>query len=284
MDSKIIYIDMDDVLCQFSSAHAEVLTTYPEIVYPQSQYGFFRKLKPVDGALASAKYLMSRPDFEVYILTAPSVYNPSCYTEKREWVEMHLGMELVKRLIISPNKGLNKGDYLIDDHLVGRGQEHFEGMLIHFGSDQFPDWQSVLRHLVGGTGQNASADLATADGAPERRPEFNLDHKQFVLIQNSESGTVNSDTVFYYRQEGKLVTADYWGGSIQNGKIIAYLSGDQLDMLYHCVTTEGLLKAGQATAKVFQLEDERLKLALDWKWLAGGRGQGQSEYIEVTDL
>ena len=68
-----------------------------------------------------------------------------CYTEKRVWVEEHLGMDFVQRLIISPNKGLNRGDYLIDDHDTGRGQEGFQGKFIHFGQEEFPDWKTVMK-------------------------------------------------------------------------------------------------------------------------------------------
>jgi len=144
---QVIYIDMDDVLCNFSKAHKNALETNPAIGFPQSQYGFFRKLEPMEGAIESVDYLLKQAKFDVYILTAPSIHNPSCYTEKREWVEEHLGMEMVKRLIISPHKGLNKGDYLIDDHVSGKGQENFEGKLIHFGSDDFPDWKKVIHYL-----------------------------------------------------------------------------------------------------------------------------------------
>ena len=138
---------MDDVLCQYSKAHKKALKKEPAIAYPQSQYGFFRGLKPMKNAIKSVDFLLKQAHFDVYILTAPSVYNPSCYTEKREWVEQHLGMEMVRRLIISPNKGLNKGDYLIDDHVSGSGQENFEGTLIHFGSDEFPNWEKVVSYF-----------------------------------------------------------------------------------------------------------------------------------------
>jgi len=145
MEKKIVYVDMDGVLCDFAEAHATALAANPGIQYPQRQYGFFRNLKPLSGALAAMASLRSNPTIEVYILTAPSIPNPLCYSEKREWVENHLGIEMVQKLIISPNKGLNKGDFLIDDHREGRGQDTFEGRLIHFGSAQFPEWEDVLR-------------------------------------------------------------------------------------------------------------------------------------------
>jgi len=39
--------------------------------------------------------------------------------------------------------------------------------------------------------------------------KFNFDNKKFALIQNSESGQVNSETVFEYKQNENLVTVDY---------------------------------------------------------------------------
>lgn len=53
-------------------------------------------------------------------------------------------MEMVDRLIISSHKGLNKGDYLIDDHSEGRGQENFEGKLLQFESVEFLDREAIM--------------------------------------------------------------------------------------------------------------------------------------------
>ena len=146
-DKKIIYVDMDGVLCDFYGAYDEVKRKNSKIGYPQSQCDFFRNLKPIHDAIMSMKWLIDSKYFDVYILTAPSVYNPLSYTEKRIWVEKWLGFEMVHKLIITPNKGLNKGDFLIDDNLEGRGQNTFEGELIHFGSNKFPTWMEVLTYL-----------------------------------------------------------------------------------------------------------------------------------------
>lgn len=135
---------MDDVLCDFTGSYKKALLENPKIQYPQSQYDFFRNLKPIKGGVDAIKYLQAQEFFEVFILTAPSVKNPLCYTEKRLWVEDYLGMEMVKRLIITPNKGLNKGDYLIDDYDSGKGQENFEGKLLKFGAENYMDWKQIL--------------------------------------------------------------------------------------------------------------------------------------------
>ncbi len=144
---KRIYIDMDDVLCDFKSAFETHKKRFPELQYPQSREGFFKGLAPIDGGLTVMEWLYAGPDFDPYILTAPSVYNPLCYTEKRLWVEDHLGFDWCHRLILSPNKSLLIGDYLIDDRDQGHGQDEFKGQLIQFGTEQFPDWASVSKYL-----------------------------------------------------------------------------------------------------------------------------------------
>ncbi|WPO79209.1 hypothetical protein [Flavobacterium sp. KACC 22761] len=111
--------------------------------------------------------------------------------------------------------------------------------------------------------------------------KFDFNNKKFALIQNSESGQVNSETVFNYKQEDNLVTADYFGGTIKYGKIIAELKANKLNMLYQCLTTDNQLKAGKAVAQITLLENGKMKLTLNWEWLTDGNEKGESEYIEI---
>lgn len=138
---------MDDVLCDYSSGFKSAILSNPEIKYPQSQYGFFRRLKPIANGISSVRYLDLQNEFEVYILTAPSIKNPLCYVEKRLWIEDYFGTEMVEKMIISPNKGLNKGDYLIDDNDTGKGQDKFEGKLLKFGSKEFKNWKVIVEYF-----------------------------------------------------------------------------------------------------------------------------------------
>ena len=110
--------------------------------------------------------------------------------------------------------------------------------------------------------------------------KIDFNNKSFSLIENSSKGKVNSDTTFEYKQNGNLVTADYRGGTIVYGKIIALLNDHQLDMRYQCLTTSNELKTGSAIAAVSVLENGKLKLKLDWKWLDGSDESGTSEYLE----
>ena len=143
---RLLYVDMDDVLCDYTGAYEHCRKCNPNERYPQSVKGFFENLKPIEGAIEAIDTLVK--NFDLYLLTAPSTRNPLCYTEKRIWVEAHLGYDIVKRLIISPNKSLLKGDFLVDDHIEGRGQEKFSGELIHFGSSSYETWSAVLSYLL----------------------------------------------------------------------------------------------------------------------------------------
>lgn len=142
-NKKIVYVDMDDVLCDFLGAFNKAKADFPDVIYPQSKPNFFRNLKPIEGAIEGFMYLYTHPLLDVYILTAPSVRNPLCYTEKRLWVEDYLGIEVAQELIIASDKGLLKGHYLIDDMDCGKGQEDFDGELLQYGSECFKDWKMI---------------------------------------------------------------------------------------------------------------------------------------------
>ena len=143
----IVYIDMDDVLCDYTTAFNNAIEETPGIAFPQSQYGFYANLAPITEAIESVQKLINSEKFDPYILTAPSTRNPFSYTEKRVWIEKYFGIEFTEKLIISSNKGLLKGDILIDDLISGRGQENFEGKIMQFGSANYPDWKTVIARL-----------------------------------------------------------------------------------------------------------------------------------------
>ena len=147
---ELIFIDMDGVLAdaekkmQIWSSKLGLTTTelFAKKLYHMP--GFYADLPPIDGAVEAFEILSKH--FEVYILTAPSWENPSCYTDKRLWVEKYLGKPAYKRLIISNDKSLFTGRALIDDRLK-YGVTKFKGEHIHFGTDRFPNWNSVLDYL-----------------------------------------------------------------------------------------------------------------------------------------
>jgi 5'-nucleotidase len=142
----IVYIDMDGVVADFDKAFPAVAEKNwidgQNKVVPEN---FFCELELIKGAKEGLQALDSL-GYDLYFLSTPQWSNPNCWKEKRIWVELHFGELMFKRLILTHNKGLLKGDYLIDDRNVN-GVENFEGKHIHFGSEEFPDWISVVAFL-----------------------------------------------------------------------------------------------------------------------------------------
>ena len=144
---KILYFDMDNVLVDFPSAFPKVspklldefegrLDEIPNI---------FSLMEPLTGAIEAFQILSKK--FDSYLLSTAPWENSSAWSDKNEWVKKYLGDAAYKRLILSHNKQLNIGDYLIDDR-TANGAGQFTGEHIHFGSEQFPDWHSVLKYLL----------------------------------------------------------------------------------------------------------------------------------------
>lgn len=59
-----------------------------------------------------------------------------------EWIKTYFGDIFKKKVVLSHNKQLNIGDYLIDDH-TRNGADEFIGEHIHFGTEKFLDWDAV---------------------------------------------------------------------------------------------------------------------------------------------
>lgn len=146
MNKKILYIDMDGVIVDFQSG-VNTLSEKEKIEH-KGKYckipNIFSKMVPMEGALKAVDKLSEK--YDVYILSSPGWGNASAWSDKYNWVVKYLPL-MRKRLILSSNKGLNKGAYLIDDREYN--SEGFEGEFIHFGTDNYKDWDSILRYLLG---------------------------------------------------------------------------------------------------------------------------------------
>lgn len=145
MEKKVIYIDMDGVLSNYRDALITELEKNPKQKYPQSRWGFFIELKPIKDAIQSFNLLNEH--FDVYIVTKPSIHNINSYTEKAYWILNNLGQEVLKKTIFTCDKSKLKGDYLIDDY-HNANQSEFQGEWIHFNSQDFPDWRTVIDYIL----------------------------------------------------------------------------------------------------------------------------------------
>lgn len=132
----ILLFDMDGVLVELGS---EDFPTH------KNKPGFFLNKTPIPGAIESFKLLSHY--FNCQIVSTPVWSNVHCWSEKRIWVGQYLGDDAKQRPTLTHNKQLFIGDYLIDD-MFRHGVEEFTGEHIHFRSEKFPDWESVVHFLL----------------------------------------------------------------------------------------------------------------------------------------
>jgi len=112
--------------------------------------------------------------------------------------------------------------------------------------------------------------------------KYNLEGKIFRSVTNTENGEVGAGTLFYYRQHGDVVSAEYRGGTIVAGHLIAkVLNNGQLDMRYHHLNNHGEFMLGKCFSTPEILPDGRLKFKESWQWLSGDISEGYSEIEEI---
>jgi hypothetical protein len=69
----------------------------------------------------------------------------------------------------------------------------------------------------------------------------------FRAVANSINGTLNTDTTMTFVSEDEWgILGVYGGGTIRTGSVVGSRKDPStIEMLYHCVTTSGELKAGR---------------------------------------
>ncbi len=123
---KRVFIDMDNVLVDFQS-------------------GLNQMSEEVKAEIEAVHELQKH--YDLFILSTAPWKNPLAWSDKVEWVTKYLDDVFHKKMVITHRKDLCQGDYLIDDR-GKNGTSEFGGEWIHFGSERFPNWESVLDYLL----------------------------------------------------------------------------------------------------------------------------------------
>lgn len=188
---------MDNVVVDFPSAFPkvsqELLTQFfndkDEIPH------VFSLMEPMEGAIEAVEFLANH--FEVYFLSTAPWENPSAWSDKLRWIKKYFPEIGHKRLILSHNKQLNAGDYLIDDRLAN-GSDKFTGEFLHFGT-AVKSWSQVVKYLC----KKENVDIKDYYN-PENKP-FKLNNYRFrlrnyidIVVANIHTEIFPEETDFMY--------------------------------------------------------------------------------------
>ena len=183
---KTILVDMDSVLTDFHKRQHEIMiergfTDYPkpedrDFFYDRDsswmseelkkegtkvigEKGFFESFEPIEGGIEAVKEMLDL-GLNVRICTSPYFTNPTGFQAKADWIQKHFDVWFLKRLVITNDKTLVKGDFLIDDrpdfpdgksykpewkHLVFE-QKYNEGLFPKEDYINWKNWKEVLRN------------------------------------------------------------------------------------------------------------------------------------------
>ncbi|RRB07884.1 n-acetylglutamate synthase [Larkinella rosea] len=109
------------------------------------------------------------------------------------------------------------------------------------------------------------------------------DQKIFGSVANTDNGEVGSETRFWYHQEGEVVWAEYRGGSVVKGFLVAKILADNaLDMVYQHLNTDGEFRNGVCHSTPEWLPDGRIRLHERWRWTNGDGSEGASIIEEIA--
>lgn len=179
---SVILVDMDGVIADWGHAYGESLDAHGEIaaLIPRHkdqrsfdlhagrtpdeieiirsvmvEEGFYQRLRPIPGAKQALK-AMVKTGHDVRIVTSPWVSNPTCASDKLNWIVKHYGSHWGARVVITSDKTIVRGDYLIDDKPDISGSQE-------------PTWEHIYFH------QPYNADR------PERRRIMNWNEWETVI-------------------------------------------------------------------------------------------------------
>lgn len=112
--------------------------------------------------------------------------------------------------------------------------------------------------------------------------KINYNNRRFKPVLNSENGETSEDTIFEYKQNENIVTAEYSGGKIKKGHLLGLVDDyGNIDMCYHQVNDKGVLMTGVCFSKPEVLANGKIRLHEAWEWTSGDFSKGESIIEEI---
>lgn len=108
--------------------------------------------------------------------------------------------------------------------------------------------------------------------------DLNFDGKRMNVVETAGNGVVNQDTVFRFRQEGKVVTGRYCGGLVERGFLIGKIEKEQLQFKYAQEHADGNIAGGESYCDISICSNGKLRLVENFDW---EQGSGKNVFEEL---
>ena len=111
---------------------------------------------------------------------------------------------------------------------------------------------------------------------------INYNDKLFRAVSNTPNGETSTDTVFHYKQDYNIVTAEYAGGKILKGQLIGLVdAAGNLEFCYQQINDKEEIMTGTCVSTPELLSNGKIKLHEKWKWTSGDLSAGESVIEEI---
>jgi 5'-nucleotidase len=119
---------------------------------------FYSALEPIPGSRTALRQML-KEGHDVRIVTSPWVSNPTCASDKLNWVVRQYGAHWGQRVIITTDKTLVRGDVLVDDKPEVTGVERPSWVHVLFTQpynvdvlkprlNAWTEWREMLEQVV----------------------------------------------------------------------------------------------------------------------------------------
>jgi len=106
---------------------------------------------------------------------------------------------------------------------------------------------------------------------------MNYNNKIFRPVYSTENGETSEETIFHYKQNGPIISCEYFGGSIIKGNLIGLVDQNgNIDMSYHQINSKNKIMTGVCTSKPEILSNGKIRLHENWQWTSGDLSKGHS--------
>lgn len=136
------------------------------------------------------------------------------------------------------------------------------------------------RHAAAGSSRNRNSTADTSHPHCSAAGEVDLEGRVCVGVSNTGTGEVGLQTTFTYRQNGRVVWAEYCGGDVARGYLVGTRDGADLHFRYVHLGTDGQTSSGVCDSTIEVLNDGRIRFHEIWEW-ESRPGSGVSIVEEV---